>query len=95
MQSELNSERAEFQKMESAKLTLEKQVRNLKILVKLRIKEDSVLQPLGVYFSFAVWSVFASVQNFPAFLAGCHSRQVCTVDNFWRQNPVSLIFLSI
>lgn len=29
MQSEMNNERAEFQKMESAKLTLEKQVRNV------------------------------------------------------------------
>lgn len=61
MQSELNSERAEFQKMESAKLTLEKQVRNLRIQLKLRIKEDTVLQSLGVYFSFAAWSIFASV----------------------------------
>ena len=95
MQSELNSERAEFQKMESAKLTLEKQVRNLRIKLKVRIKEDTVLLSLGVYFSFAAWSIFASVQNVPAFLARCHSRKVRTVDNLWRQNPVCLIFFSI
>ena len=48
MQTELNSERAEFQKMESAKLTLEKQVRNLRIQLKLWIREDTVLHSLGV-----------------------------------------------